>query len=293
MKVIIHTGVHCTDDDRLLKALLRNVDGLRHSGVAIPGPGRYRQLLSDLVNGLAHGAPAPDAREVVLDSILNEDPDQITRLILCHENLFSVPKLTLGGGRFYRKAETRMASVCKIFEGDEVALFMGLRNPATFLPAVWHATPHDTFDGFMNGVDPTHLRWSDLIRRLRSDVPDVSVTVWCNEDTPLIWGALIRAMAGMAPEAKITGAFDLMAELVSPAAMARFRAFLKENPQINETQKRRVMTAFLEKFALDDAIEEELDVPGWDTPYVERLTQLYDADMAVIEQMPGVRFIAP
>ena len=62
---------------------------------------------------------------------------------------------------------------------------------------------------------------------------------------------------------------------------------------MSEPQKRRVIAAFLDKFALDEEIEEELDMPGWTEETVEELTALYDADTAVIEQLPGVKFITP
>lgn len=293
MQVILHTGVHCTDDDKLLRGLLRNADDFRGDGVAIPGPSKYRQLLTDTVNSLAGGKPASDAREILLDVMLSDDPDKVDRLILSHENFFGVPKLTLAGGRLYRKAEQRLQMVCDLFKGDQVQVFMGLRNPASFLPAMFRATPFASLDEFMHGVDPMHLRWSDLIRRIRTDVPQVPLTVWCNEDTPLIWGELMREMAGIEITRKIVGSFDLFSEIIDPEGMKRFRAFLKDHPGINEMQKRRVMVAFLDKYALDEEIEEELDLPGWDEAYIDMLTELYEDDMFEIARMQGVTVIDP
>ena len=293
MQVILHTGAHCTDDDRLLRCLLRNADDWRHEGISVPGPGKYRRLLSDLVHRLSEQPATPEARDVMLDTILTEDPGAVDRVILSHENLFSVPKLLLGGGRLYRKAETRLATICDLFDGDDVELFMGLRNPATFLPAVYGSTPHEDFSSFLNGVDPLHLRWSDLLTRLRNEVPTVPITVWCNEDTPIVWGEILREMAGIEMTRKITGAFDVFADIISPEGMTRFRAFLKEHPNINEMQKRRVMTAFLDKYALEEALEEELDLPGWDDDYVAELSKTYMEDFYRIERIPGVTAITP
>lgn len=293
MQVILHTGAHCTDDDKILKCLLRNASDWRHEGIAIPGPSKYRQSLSLLANNLANKTPGPDAREIVLDTILAEDPDQIERLLLSHENFFAVPKLLFGGGLIYRKAEMRMRMLCDLFQGDQIEMFMGLRNPATFLPAVYAQTPHDDFATFMNGVDPAHVLWSDLLRRLRAEVPEVPITVWCNEDTPLIWGEILREMAGIELTRKIIGAFDVFSDIITQEGMKRFRAFLKENPNVNEIQKRRVMTAFLGKYAIEDAIEEELDLNGWDDDYVDMLTEIYEEDIFTISRMPGVQLITP
>jgi hypothetical protein len=293
MQVILHTGVHCTDDDRLLKCLLRNAEAWRHEGVAIPGPSQYRTLLTEALNKLRGGQPEADTREIVLDAILQEDPEGISRLVLSNDNLFSVPKLMFQGGRIYQRAEARLETFAKIFVGDEVEIFMGLRDPASFLPAAFAATPHDDFSSFMEGVDPMQFRWSDLVRRIRLELPEVPLTLWCNEDTPLLWGQIIREMAGIALGRKITGAFDLYARIISREGMLRFRAFLKENPTISESQKRRVMMAFLDKYALEDEMEEELDLPGWDGPYVDMLTELYEEDLEVIAGMDGVRLLTP
>lgn len=293
MQVILHTGVHCTDEDKLLKCLLRNADAVRNDGVVIPGPGRYRSVLTEMLNSLGDGVLAPDAREVLVEDILDKDADQVSRLILSHENLFCVPKLALYAGMPYRWAEQRLRNMTRLFAGDDVHLFMGLRDPASYLPAVYKATPHEDFDSFLDGSDPMQFRWSDLVRRIRHDVPDLKITLWCNEDTPLIWGELLRDMLGLAPSRKIAGAFDILTAIMSPEGMRRFRVFLRDHPTINEEQKRRVMLAFLDKYALDEEIEEELDLPGWDDAYVTALTETYEADMQVLMQMPDVRFITP
>lgn len=293
MQVILHTGVHSTDEDRILKCLLRNADTWRHEGVTIPGPSRYRRLLGESLNKLSNATPDAETREVILDAILDEDPAQVRRLVLSNENFFSVPKLIFQDGLLYKRAEQRLKTFRRIFEQDEVALFMGLRDPATFLPAVLAATPHDDFARFMNGVDPMQFRWSDLIRRLRADLPEMPLTLWSNEDTPLIWGEVIRRMAGVELSRKITGAFDIFSQIISPEGMKRFRAFLKENPVMTEAQKRRVMMAFLDKYAMAEAIEEELDLEGWDAAYVDMLTEIYEEDLEEIAGIEGVQFITP
>ncbi|MBO9467033.1 hypothetical protein J7443_17445 [Tropicibacter sp. R15_0] len=293
MQVILHAGLPCTDDDRILKCLLRNADDWRHEGVSIPGPSKYRKFLLEAVNSLNRSGTSDDTREIVLDAILDDEHTQVDRLLLSSNTFFSVPKLMFSGGLAFRKAETRLRILQQIFDRDEVELFLGLRDPATFLPAVYAITPHTDFHEFMAGVDPMHLRWSDMIRRLRDHLPDMPITVWCNEDTPLIWGQVIREMAGIEMTRKITGAFDIFSQIINPEGMKRFRAFLKENPNINEMQKRRVMAAFLDKYALEDEIEEELDLPGWDAAYVDMLTELYDDDMYTLASMPGVNVISP
>lgn len=292
MQVIIHAGAHCTDEDKLLRTLLRNADLLRAHGTAVPGPSRYRTLLSEVLHGLSEGEPQDDAREAFLDAVL-DDQSGVDRLVLSHNSLFSVPKLALAGGTLYRRAEERTVLLRDLFPDDAITLCLGMRDIATFVPALHAATPHQDLDTLLDGADPLSLRWSDLLARLRAVAPDIGLTVWCNEDTPVLWGSLIREIGGLDPEQQILGAFDLFGEIVDPEGMRRFRAFMRDNPQVREAHKRRLMGAFLEKYALDEAVEEEFDLPGWDADLMDALSEDYDADIQWIAEMEGVRLHLP
>ncbi|MFP4275634.1 MAG: hypothetical protein ACLFRU_11470 [Paracoccaceae bacterium] len=293
MQVILHTGAHCTDEDRLVKCLVRNIETFRKLGVAVPGPGRYRKLLRDTLTSMRRAAPSEGAREVLLDAILDEDPDQVDRILLSNENFFAAPRLALQGGVLYPLAEERLTYMQELFAPDRLELFMALRNPATFLPALFSTSSLESLDELLQGADPLALRWSDLIERIRAALPELPITLWCNEDTPLIWGQILREMAGLEPNRKISGAFDILAEIMSAEGMQRFRAYLRDHPDLTEMQKRRVMAAFLEKFALEEKVEEELDVPGWTEETIDALTDLYEEDVERIGRIPGVTLIAP
>ena len=293
MQLVLHTGLHETDSDRLFKTLLRNREGLRPDGIAIPGPGKYRKLISEMLNALGDMTPAPDARDVLLDSILDQDTGHVDRLILSHENLFSVPKIAFQGGVVYRKAEQRLQTLRTIFSRDSMEVFISLRNPATFLPALLRATPHSDISKLLQGLDPAQIQWSDLIGRITAALPGVPVTVWCDEDTPLIWGELIREFAGVEPTYPIIGAYSRMADITSQEGMTRFRSYLAEKPDLNEVQIRRVMVAFLDKYADPSKVEHEFDLPEWDDHLVQDLTEQYEEDLFDIGRMPGVTLIAP
>ena len=58
MQVIIHCGAHATEEDLLLKALLKNAGILSKQGTALPGPGRYRSLLKECMAALKNGSAA-------------------------------------------------------------------------------------------------------------------------------------------------------------------------------------------------------------------------------------------
>ncbi|WP_204114730.1 hypothetical protein [Shimia biformata] len=291
MQVVLHTGAHFTDEDRLLNCLEMNRDLLATQGVSLPRPKSYRRRLRDLLHDVQAAPLADGVMQTFLDEVNTlPDPD---RVVFSNENFFGVPKIAIKDNKFYPVAEGRLADFCSLFPGDSVEMFMGIRNPATLLPALLRGSPAESLDTLTDGSVPTALRWSELVTRLRENLPTISLTIWCNEDTPMIWDQLMREMSGVDPMVKLEGVDALLAEIMSKEGMTRYRAYLDSHPGMTEVQKRRVIAAFLDKFALEDVLEEELDLPGWTDEFVETLTDIYDEDVYQIERMPGVNLITP
>ena len=142
-------------------------------------------------------------------------------------------------------------------------------------------------------ADPFTIKWSDTLLAIREAAPSVNITAWCFEDMPLIWAEIIREMAGLEHGDEITGEFDLLSEIMSQEGMTRLQTYLASHPTMTEMQKRRVIAAFLDKFAIDDEIEEELDAPGWTEADIDAMTDLYEEDMHIVARIPGVTLIAP
>ncbi len=291
MKIIFHTGAHCTDEDRLLKCLLRNKEEFSQRGIAVPGPGKYRPLLKETFQALDAGPPAPGARDVLIDAILDDEVAE--RLILSNEHFFGSQRFALDHGQLYPDGPDRVAKMRALFDADQIELFMAVRNPASFLPAVLQKATAQRLSETLGQIDPRSLLWSDLFQRIRAAVPDVKITVWCNEDLPLIWGEVVRRLAGLGLEERIAGGFDLLTEIMNKEGMQRFRVYLHQNPAMTEGQRRRVIGAFLDKYAIEDEIVEELDLPGWSDELVEQMTEIYEADIDHIADIPGVRMILP
>tara|TARA_R110002124_G_scaffold131954_1_gene294452 strand:- start:659 stop:1357 length:699 start_codon:yes stop_codon:yes gene_type:complete len=231
------------------------------------------------------------ARDVLMDAFLDEG--EAERVILSDANFFRTPKSAVEGGILYPAGPVRMMRMVEIFARDEVEIFMAIRNPATLLPILYSKSDGKDLEAFWGGHDPRDVLWSQTIGLLREAVPNVPITVWCNEDTPLLWGHIIRQMAGLPDDRKIIGGFDLLSSIMSDEGMKRFRAYLKDHPVMTEHQKRRAIAAFLDKYALEGEVEEELDMPGWTEELVEDMTEAYDEDVATIATIPGVRVLLP
>ena len=291
MQLVLHTGVHFTEEDRLIRCLLRNKDDFAKRGVAVPGPGKYRSLVRDTLNAMIKAPPGPGAREVLLDAIL--DDAAADRVILSDANFFRGPATAMQGGLLYPAAPVRMMRMASLFPSDQIEIFMAIRNPASFLPVLYDKANDKAHGAFWGTSQPQDIRWSDTVALIRETAPEATLTVWCNEDAPLIWAQIIREMAGLEHGQKIIGGFDLLSTIMSDEGMKRFRAYLKEHPVMTEMQKRRVISAFLDKFAIEGEIEEELDMPGWTDTLVDELTDAYDEDVFAIQRIPGVQMLTP
>lgn len=291
MQVVLHAGAHVTDEDRLVGCLIQNRALLSDFGTEVPNTGAYRKVIRVLLRNAAQAGISEDARDLVMNAAaLENDP---ARLILSGPSFLGTPKDALGGGTLYATAEERVTSFHHVFPHDQLELFVAIRNPATFLPAVLENTGFATIDEYLQGADPLKIRWSNLIERLRTAFPDLPVTIWCNEDTPLIWSELMREIAGLDPTVALEDEFVLLREIMTEPGMQRFTSYLASRPTMTEVQKRRVISAFLDKFADDSEIEEELDVPGWTEDMIDAMTEIYDEDVYSIQRMPGVNMITP
>ena len=124
--------------------------------------------------------------------------------------------MAASGGKFYTAAAGRTQIFRDIFAHDEIEMFFAICSPATFLPAIMAQTKYDSLTDYLGGTNPHEMRWSDMIRRVRSAIPDIPITVWCNEDTPLIWGQILREMAGVEPGVPLTGEHALLREIMTP-----------------------------------------------------------------------------
>lgn len=290
MQVAYHIGAHVTDEDRLLKCLLKNKEVLRQANVAVPGPGRYRKLIRETLGALDGAPPTSQAQDALMDGIL--DGDSARRLVLSAENFICLPQGVFRRKALYALAGDKTAALNRLLPATEVEFHLAIRNPATFVPALFARSAEPDLTRFLHDCDPGVLRWSDMIRQIRASCPEAALTVWCNEDTPLIWSELLESLADL-PQGRqnLAGAHDLLSEIMTGEGFRRFCAYLESHPIRSPLQKRRVIAAFLDKFAIEDQIEETIDIPGWDEAEVERITALYEEDINTISQMPDVELI--
>lgn len=295
MRIVYHLGAHCTDDERLLRCLLKNRGKLAGQNIVVPGPARYRNLMRDTAIALKGQAASLDTQTLMLEQIMQED--RADRLILSWENFLSFAPWVLDGD-LYPSAGERARAFTQIFPMIEAEFHLAIRNPASFLPAIYAKQKtmkggKAKYEDFIKGVNLFDLRWSAVVDNILALNPDVELTVWCDEDTPLIWPEVLRAVAGCTPGTKLDDQDELLATLMPAEGMKRMQSYIDTHPITSVEMRRRIVSAFLDKFALQEKITVEVEMPGWTAATAEALTTSYQHDVARITATPGVRFITP
>lgn len=290
MQIAYHLGAHFTDENRLIKCLSANRELLLAEGVCVPDPKLYRGPLRDLAVKLK-GRPAnKDQQSEILAQVLAGQPAE--RVVFSWDSFMSLPPWVLKES-LYPAAGERVRAFGQIFPDFDVQFFLALRNPATLLPLLHRLNKPDSYDAFLAGCDPYELRWSYVIARILELNPNVQLTVWCDEDTPLIWPEVLRAVAGLPADQPLVGENELLALLMSGEGLSRMQAYIETRPPASVDQRRKIVSAFLDKFALPERIDLAVELPEWTQEMIDDLTEIYDEDVGKIIASGRVTFLQP
>lgn len=291
MEIALHLGAHLTDNDNLVRCLMRNRQALAAEGIAVPGVATYRQQLRQLSDELKDTPISEETQEALLDSILEDD--DVNRLVLSSENFIAMHRWAVNHSRLYPAAGERLARLCHLFPGAEFEAFIAVQNPATFVPALIADERAGGRAQVLANSDPGKLRWSETIAAMRRQVPEVPITVWAHEDTPLLWAEILQRVSGHSDEIELEGWLAWYWSIVTPTGHNAMRRYFQHNPPVSALQRKQVLGAMLDKFARPEAIDVEAPLPDWDEEYVDALSELYEQDLDVIAAMPGVTLLEP
>ena len=288
LDIAIHLGAHCTDEDRIQRVLTDNRARLRRQGIVVPPPGRARPALRRALQARAAGRGGD---EDVLDELLDGASATPARLVLSYEAFLGVYANVLAGDRMYPEAGARARLLADLFPGHAVGFHFGLRNQASFVPALFEASSVQRFGTFLEGQDLARMRWTDPVAAIRAACPDVPLTVWCTEDLALIWPEVLRRLAGT--DGPLQGEDAILAEIMTEGGFRRLQAYLRDNPIRTQGTWRKVVAAFLRKYARPERLEREIDLPGWTQGIIAGLTEHYAADVAAIRARDDVTVLGP
>lgn len=289
MQMVFHLGVHCTDGDRLLKTLLNNRDRLMRHGTDIVTPNRHRGLFEEALMSLKGGRATPEMQQIMLDAVLHSDaPD---RAVFSTPSFMGAPGRVVGQTGLYPQMGARAAALANLFPDHEVEFFLAIRNPATLIAEVLPIFTGGGYPVLMQGRHPLELRWRDPIQALLRAVPGRRVVIWCQEDVPLIWPEIARLAGNIPPDAPLAGGTMYLEEILGPEGMARLKEALSAQDRLTVAQRRAIWSEVIQNHALPAALDQVIDLPGWTQEVVDRVTELYRADVAEIAVLPGVEFV--
>ncbi len=294
MRFTYHIGLHCTDEDRALNCLISNSKVLAKEASAVPRPGRFRPALREAMLALKGEPAPPDMQERLLDAVLEADrPDHI---LFSSDSFLCVPQRAITPDGLYPLAAERTIWIRQLFPDSPAHFCFALRNPVGLIPAL-HARmkSEESFTDYADSVDPENLSWHEMVARIRDAVPDAAFTIWCNEDAPVLWPEILAILCGRrdGEAADLVGWDNFLGELMGDGALERMRSYLASHPPKDPAHQRRVIAAFLDRFAQEEAVIEEFQDPAWHPARLERLTARYEADIARIGQMDGVTLLLP
>lgn len=290
MQVIYHIGAHCTDEGRILKALLKNRGTLVERGVAVPSPAQFRPVLRRAMQSLSGGLLGQDAGQMIIEDLLDGTP--ANRLIFSHDFLMSIPMHSIGEEGLYANAPRNVAALSRVFEAGRCEFHIALRNPATLVPALVGMQRGQSYRDVMGAAHPLEMRWRPVIERIFERVPDARLVLWCDEDLPFVWPEVLHRMTGLDPAVALEGESDFLATLLTAEGLAVLESSLKAAPRDTGT-RRAITAALLETHLRQGADEEEIDLPGWTQTLVDQITGAYAEDVAAIADHPQVEFLWP
>lgn len=291
MQVAFHCGVHGTDLYRMVKTLLQNRDWLLRNGIEPLTPNSHRDVFLEATNAL-QGVPAtPEMQQVMLDTLLEVDDPR--RMICSTPTFLGTIRRVISPEGLYAGAGEKMAALANLFPDAEVEFFLALKNPATLIPFVVEQKNSPPYAELMAGIDPVQLSWAAAMRRILAALPAHRVIVWCHEDTPLIWPEVVRRIATMPSDVPLKAGLQILGDIMQPEGIHMIRDALAREERLTVAARRRIFTQALEKHALPEHLDIDINLPGWTQELVDQITVQYDRDVAEIAALPGIEFITP
>ncbi|MBD9525364.1 hypothetical protein [Paracoccus sp. PAR01] len=291
MQVAFHCGAHGTDLYRMVKTLMQNRDWLHSNGIEPLTPNRHRDAFNEALGALKGNASTPEMEQVLLDAIL--DTDNPRRIIFSTPGFLGKAERAISSEGLYAGAGAKMAALANLFPNSEVEFFLALKNPATLVPFVMSQDGSGTYEQVMGAIPPEQLRWAPAIRRILKSIPGCRLVLWCHEDTSLIWPEVVRRVATMPSDVPLKAGLQMLADILRPEGLDMVREEMGKQERLTIETRRSIFSAALQRHALPDQIEIEVNLPGWDQDLIDHISDLYDEDVAEIATMPGVEFITP
>ena len=291
MDLRLHIGVHRTGTQHLRKMLALNSDLLMEAGICVPSTELAEKAFARAMRQMKANDDIGKINADLLSS-LTEDKEY-RRIVMIDPNIAGTLMRPIGKEFFYPRIGTTISRIVTALEGLPTRLFVGIRNPATFIPSCYstgiRSKPDVSFEKFVAEANLQGLRWSDFLHRAQMKKSDLPMTIWRYEDYPFIWRDVVQAFTGIENREDLVGTKAPVNSGLSLRGAILMHTYLSEN-KINTLEEfANVRSAFDQKFPSHLGHNHDLH---WPVELTDGLTENYEDDWYYIERMENVETIA-
>ena len=198
IKIIIHAGAHKTASTHLQNRVLENENLVVKSGCSYLGPEKIRDQFGTLWRALGR-SDTPDEQKRKLAALAAGQP----RLVISEENIIGGFKDLMNGPNraiLYPKAVERLARLAQLVAPNLPHIAMAVREPSSYYVSVYNqlllSGRFQTWERFSKGLDPTAVKWSDILRPI-AEIPGVAaVSIWRYEDYHRLLPQILNTLLG-------------------------------------------------------------------------------------------------
>ena len=198
IKIIIHAGAHKTASTHLQNRLLENEKRVVKSGYSYLGPEKIRDQFGTLWRALGR-SDTPDEQERKLAALAAGQP----RLVISEENIIGGFKDLMNGPNraiLYPKAVERLARLAQLVAPNPLHIAMAVREPSSYYVSVYNqlllSGRFQTWERFSKGLDPTAVKWSDILRPIAEFPGVAAVSIWRYEDYHRLLPQILNTLLG-------------------------------------------------------------------------------------------------
>ena len=201
IEIILHAGAHKTASTHLQNRLLENENLFAKAGCSYLGPERIRDEFGTLWKALGRSHTPLQQKSKLADLAAGQP-----RLLISEENIIGGFKDLMNGpnrAMIYPKALERLTRLALLVAPNPLHIAMAVREPCSYYVSVYNqlllSGRFQTWERFSKGLDPTAVKWSDILRPMAEIPGVVEVSIWRYEDYHRVFPQVLNTLLGRPP----------------------------------------------------------------------------------------------
>lgn len=286
-------GGHRAGISHVYDRLQKNSRLLRKNKIHVVDANDARRAVSAAVTGFNNHKPVDAVREALLDGLGASD-GKYKSVIVISDGMSGQVQRPMAKDTFYPSAQRRCEILGKILFPLKPRYFLGIRNPATFIPSAYGAALQNgavlRLQDFIEPASVRDLNWSNTVERIIPEIADKALYLWRVEDYEYIWRDLIVAMTGLTTPDKLAANPKPLNVGLSLEGAEKLYKFLYVNPNPDADE----LGAFVKKLAKEHPSSDPppVDHEIWSPELISDLTYRYEDDWYYIERLEEVTAIS-